>query len=81
MDNDTIKLVFLLLYTYLTVQPQAQLIKYLGHLFPVLMLTSNIVSNHRVILICKMYFQTYPEGLQIVGFKQISGYLFQPRVI
>ena len=45
MDNDIIKLVFL---SY--IQPQAQLIKDLRHIFTVLMLTSNTVSNHRVTL-------------------------------
>ena len=74
MDSNIIKLTL-----YLNVQLQAQLIKYLGHLFPVLMLTSNTVSNHKVIiLICKMHFHTYPEGFQTVGFKQILDICFSP---
>ena len=45
-DSDIIKLVFLTLasYIYKNVQPQAQ---YLCHIFTVLMLTSNTVSNHK----------------------------------
>ena len=32
---------------YMNVQPQAQPINYLSHIFTVLMLTSNTVSNHK----------------------------------
>ena len=42
----------------LNVQPQAQLIKDLNHIFTVLMLTLNIVSNHKSYFNMQNAFQT-----------------------